>query len=355
MTFLESVRRRQDDYPPYYEAPTGEHKRYDQNVNLLGPHPAASQGVDLSNAHLYPNRDNRPLLEALARAFSLDWHHYWVGNGSDEILDLAFRLFLEPGQRLVTATPTYSMYPHLARLNRVAYVGVPTNDDFQITASKLLAQKPDMVLVCNPNNPTGTLFDPRLVGEILEAFDGPVLVDEAYAEFAGMTLISLVDKYPNLLVARTLSKAYGLAGLRVGFGVAHPDVAELLRRAKPPFTVNIASEQVAVRALADRRPVDQAIRAIGQERDRLTKGLRDLGFNVWPSHANFVLTLPPIPCEELYAKLKDRHILARLYRHEPALRDHIRFTVGTPEDTKTLLSALEKVLEEGEEEEVDPL
>ncbi len=344
MTFLDGVRRRLNEFPPYYDAPPGVPRRYDQNVNLLGPHPATKTHVSLDGVHLYPDRDNRALLQAYAATVHLSHDHFWVGNGSDEILDLTLRLFLEPGQRLVAPTPSYSMYPHLARLNRITYVPTPTNDEFQTTASKLLAQKPDMVLVCNPNNPTGTLFDPRLVGELLESFDGPVLVDEAYAEFAGVTVLPLIDRFPNLLIARTLSKAYGLAGLRIGFGAAHPDVAELLRRAKPPFSVNLASERIAVQALADRRPVDAAVATIAQQRERLARGLRELGFHVWPSHANFLLTLPPIPCEDLHRRLKGEGILARLYLHEPALRDHIRFTVGGPQDTDALLGALQHIL-----------
>lgn len=345
MTFLDTVRRRAGDFPPYYEAPAGTHKRYDQNVNLLGPHPAVRESLRLDDAHLYPHRDNRPLMESIGAAFGLTPDHFWVGNGSDEVLDLAIRLFLEPGQRLVVPTPSYSMYPHLARLNRVEYVGVATNDQFQTTASKLLAAKPDLILVCNPNNPTGTLFDPRLVGELLESFEGPVLVDEAYAEFSGTTLLPLVDRFPNLLISRTLSKAYGLAGLRIGFGAAHPEVADFVRRAKPPFSVNVASERVAGRALKDRTHVEHAIATIARERERLAAGLKELGFHVVPSHANFLLTLPPIPCEELYARLKEKNVLARLYRHEPALRDHVRFTVGTAADTHGLLEALGLILD----------
>jgi histidinol-phosphate aminotransferase len=162
-----------------------------------------------------------------------------------------------------------------------------------------------------------------------------------------------VDRFPNLIISRTLSKAYGLAGLRIGFGVAHADVAELCRRAKPPFSLNLVSEQIAVRALADPRPVERTIQTIGQERERLGNGLKNLGFTVVPSYANFLLTLPPIPCEELYARLKSKGILARLYRHEPALRDHLRFTIGSPSDTRTLLGALEEILDTARTTEAD--
>lgn len=344
MNFVENARRRQAQYPPYYEAPPGSHKRYDQNVNLLGPHPAVRERISLDDAHLYPHRDNRPLLEALARTFGLDPSQYFVANGSDEVLDLVLRLFVEPGRRVVAPAPSYSMYAHLARLCRLAYAPVETDDEFQFSAEGLLGARPDLVLVCNPNNPTGTLVDARVIGELCERFDGPVLLDEAYAEFAGTTALALVHRYSNLIVARTLSKAYGLAGLRIGFGVAQPDVAELLRRAKPPFSVNLASERIALAALADRRPVERAVAAIVRERERLAQGLRSLGFRVWPSQANFVLAAPPLPPSELHVRLKDHGILARLYPHEPRLHNHIRFTVGSADDTRTLLEALGRIL-----------
>lgn len=345
MSLLARVRERLNEYVPYYDAPTGDLKRYDQNVNLLGPHPAIATTNPVAKANLYPDRDNRRVLEALAARLDFEWRHFWVGNGSDDVLDLCLRLFLEPGQRLVVPSPSYSMYPHLARLSRVAYVPVETDEDFQTSAARILAQKPDMVLVCNPNNPTGTLMDPRVVGEILESFDGPVLVDEAYADFSETSVAPLVDTHPNLLVARTLSKAYGLAGLRIGYGIAHPDVAELVRRAKPPFTLNRYCEGVAVNALADPAPVDSVVATVRTQRQRLAKGLQALGFRVWPSHANFLLTLPPIPNDELRQALKQRGILVRLYEHEPRLAEHVRFTIGTQDDTDGLLAAVGDVLD----------
>lgn len=351
MRFIEAVRRRLPDYPPYYEAPTGDHLRMDQNVNLLGPHPRVAERVDLSRAHLYPSRDNAPLLEALARTFGLTHNHYFVSNGSDEALDWFLRVLLEPGQRVATPDPSYGFFANLIRLNRLVHVRVRTNDEFQIAAEGFLSQRPDLILVPNPNNPTGTFFDPLVIGRLLKEFDGPVLIDEAYAEFAQATVLPLIDRYPNLMVTRTLSKAYGLAGLRVGFGAAHPDVAELVRRAKHPFSVNQFSEAVAVAALKDPKPVHQAVEAVTRERTRLQAALHRLGFRVLPSQANFLLTLPPIPSAELYEKLRARKILTRVFPQDPTLRDYIRFTVGRPQDTDRLLETVQLILRTPEQEE----
>jgi len=348
VTFVDQVRRRLPEYPPYYEAPTGDQLRLDQNANLLGPNPVVQNTrIDTSQAHLYPSRDNTPLLEAAAKAFRTHPRNMFAANGSDEILDIILRTLIEPGGRVVTPHPSYSLYGHLCRLARIQHVKVPFDPEFRIAPDAILKERPDLVLLANPNNPTGTLLDPRVVGELLERFDGPVVVDEAYAEFSGTSLIPFVERTPNLLVTRTLSKAAGLAGMRVGFGVAHPDVAELIRRNKIPFSVNILSEQLAIQALHHPGHIERTIQQTAKDRDTLSKELQRRGFHVVPSSANFLLTLPPIPSEELYEALRLNGVLARVFPKEPALRDYIRFTVGRPEDHKRLLTTLDKILDGG--------
>lgn len=345
MTFLERIKRRIPDYPAYYEAPAGDLLRLDQNANLLGPNPAILRStIDLSKAHLYPTRDNTPLVEAAAKHFGVDPATVFVGNGSDEILDILLRTLVEPNGRVVTPHPSYSLYPHLCRLARVRHVPVLLAPDFQLTAQALIDERPDLLLVANPNNPTGTLLDARVIGHLLEAFDGPVVVDEAYADFSETTLLPLLGRFPNLIVTRTLSKAAGLAGLRVGLGFAHPDVTDLIRRNKIPFSVNILSEQLAVEALRHPQYIEKTVQDLARERETLAAALVGLGFHVVPSHANFLLTLPPIPSEELYLRLKEAGILARRFPSEPLLRDHIRFTIGRPQDNRQLLSALGRIL-----------
>ena len=347
MTFLEEVRRRLPDYPPYYEAPVGNLLRLDQNANLSGPNPVVRDAtIDLSKAHLYPTRDNTPLLEQAAKSFRVDVGQAFVGNGSDEILDIVIRTLVEPGGRVVSPHPSYSMYPHLCRLSRVQYVPVHMDSEFRVTSDALLAAKPDLVLIANPNNPTGTLHHPSVLRGVLEGFQGPVLVDEAYGEFSASTVLPLLQEFPNLIVSRTLSKAAGLAGLRVGLGFAHRDVAELIRRNKIPFSLNIVSEQLAVRALQHARHIESTVERVSNERERVAAALLDYGFRVVPSHANFVLTMPPIPSDELYARLKLKGILTRLFPSDPTLKDYIRFTVGRPQDNDQLLSTIKKILGE---------
>jgi histidinol-phosphate aminotransferase len=347
MTFLEEIRRRLPQYPPYYEAPAGNLLRLDQNANLAGPNPVVKEAtLDLGQAHLYPTRDNTPLLQVAAKSFRTDARNVFVGNGSDEILDIAIRTLVEPGARVVSPHPSYSMYPHLCRLSRTEYVPVRMDAEFRVASDAILAAKPDMVLIANPNNPTGTEHDPRVIGQILDKFPGPVMVDEAYGEFSGTSFIPLIDRYPNLIVSRTLSKAAGLAGLRVGLGFAHPEVADLIRRNKIPFSLNILSEQLAIEALRHVDHIEATVRRVTAERERVTKGLAALGFSVVPSQANFVLTLPPIPSEDLYQQLRAKGILARMFSSEPSLKDYIRFTVGRPQDNDRLLKVLKALLED---------
>jgi histidinol-phosphate aminotransferase len=349
--FLDRVRRRLPDYPPYYDAPVGDLLRLDQNTNRWGPHPAAlTRRPAMDAVNLYPQRDNQPLVDALAAAFGVDPAMVFAANGSDEVLDLLLRLLVEPGGRVATPHPSYSMYPHLCRLNRLTHVQVPYDGRFHVTAQALIEADADLVLMANPDNPSGTVLDPAEIGRLVDGFDGPVVVDEAYADYAGSTLLPLVGTKPNLVVTRTLSKAYGLAGLRVGFGAAHPEVAELIRRARVPFAVNHVSQDVAIAAVADPGPAVEGVRRVAAEREKLAASLERLGFSVVPSATNFLLTLPPVRASELEAALRSRGILARTFEHEPALADHVRFTVGTPPENQRLLEALTTIIDAPEAE-----
>lgn len=345
--FLGRVRDLLPEYPPYYAAPAGDLLRLDQNTNRLGVHPAVVRVTpDLSAANLYPDRDNGPLIDAVAEAFDVDRERLFAANGSDEVLDILIRLLTPPGGRVATPHPSYSMYPHLCRFSRVDHIQVPYDADFRLHADDLLAADADLILIANPDNPTGTVLSSKTITRVLDAFDGPVVLDEAYADFAEETFLDRLADHDNLLVVRTLSKAYGLAGLRVGFGAAHPDVAELVRRAKLPFSINLASQQLAIEALKDPQPARDGVRVIADERGRLAAGLEDRGFDVTPSRANFLLTKPPIKPAALRDALRERGILARTFEHEPALADRIRFTVGTTEETNRLFAALDDILKE---------
>lgn len=339
------------DLKPYYKAPLdGNPLRLDQNTNLAGPNPAIAK-VDPRklDATQYPGRDADRLLAALSEFHGLPADRFVAGNGGDELLEILVKAFGEPGSVLAVPAPTYSLYPAIAKAAGLRYKPVPTRGGFAtLDVEGIAATKPRMVWVANPNNPTGARYNGGDLERLLAAVDGIVLVDEAYIEYAGLkhSLLPRVDGADNLVVLRTFSKAYGLAGLRVGYLAANQELAARLNLAKPPFNVNLYSEAVATAALDEQEWVDAGVKAVRAERDTLAAALRKLGFRVHPSEANFLLTDPPIDSAELLLRLRQRGILARTFPTSPGLERTIRFTVGGPAETDALLKALRSILAE---------
>lgn len=336
---------------PYYKAPLeGDPLRLDQNTNLAGPNPALAK-VDATrlDAAQYPSRDADGLLAALAEFHGLSPDHFIAGNGGDELLGILVQAFGEPRSILAVPAPTYSLYPAIAKQAGLRYRTVPTKGGFAtLDVDGLAALKPRMVWVANPNNPTGARYSGGDLLRLLAATDGIVLVDEAYIEYAGLrhSLLPRVEEFDNLVVLRTFSKAYGLAGLRIGYLAANRALADCLRLAKPPFNVNVYSEAVAVAALEEQEWVDAGVQAVRAERGRMAGMLRDFGFRVHPSEANFLLTDPPLDAGELLLALQRKRILARTFPTTAGLERTLRFTVGGPAQTDELSTALEAILQE---------
>jgi histidinol-phosphate aminotransferase len=338
------------DLKPYYKAPLEGHPlRLDQNTNLSGPNPALAKVNPTSlDAAQYPGRDADALLAALCEFHGLPEDRFLAGNGGDELLEILVKAFGEPGSVLAVPAPTYSLYPAIAKAAGLRYKPVPTKGGFtQLDVEGILAAKPRMVWVASPNNPTGVRFNGGDLERLIAGVEGIVLVDEAYIEYAGLkhSLLPRVDEFDNVVVLRTFSKAYGLAGLRVGYLAANADLADRLRLAKPPFNVNVYSEAVAVAALQEQEWVDAGVKAVRQERERLAAALKQLGFRVHPSEANFLLTDPPLDAGELLLRLRKEGILARTFPSTPGLERTIRFTVGGPAETDRLVAALTRIKE----------
>ncbi|MFA5944846.1 MAG: histidinol-phosphate transaminase [Candidatus Thermoplasmatota archaeon] len=336
---------------PYYKAPLdGNPLRLDQNTNLRGPNPAiAAVDARKLDATQYPSRDADDLLEALAQFHNLSADHFTVGNGGDELLELLVKAFGETGSTLAVPAPTYSLYPGIATGAGLRFKPVPTRGGFAtLDVEAIAATKPRMVWVANPNNPTGARYKGDDLEQLLGAIDGVVLVDEAYIEYAGLknSLLNRVEEFDNLVVLRTFSKAYGLAGLRVGYLAANLDLSARLRLVKPPFNVNVYSEAVAVAALEHQEWVDEGVRTVRAERERLAAGLKSLGFRVHASEANFLLCEPSIDAGELLLALRKAGILARTFPTTAGLERTIRFTIGEPRHTDALMTALRGIVPE---------
>lgn len=335
---------------PYYKAPVGgDPLRLDQNTNLDGPNPALAK-VDPTalDVTLYPSRDADDLRAALARWHGIGAEHFVVGNGSDECLDLVTKAFTVPGQTLTTPWPSYSLYPFYARLQDLRMERVPLRGHWRLDVDAVLRTRAAVTLLATPNNPTGTRFPVGDVEAVLEGSDGVVVVDEAYVEYAGLqhSLLGRVDEYDNLLVMRTWSKAYGLAGLRAGYLAGNPELVERLLLVKPPFNLNLYTERVAIAALDEQEWLDRHVAGVREGREQVHAGVRALGFEPYDSAANFVLARSPLPPAHVVDGLRRRHVLIRHFPGVPGLDEMVRFGVGRPEHTERLLAALREVLEE---------
>lgn len=294
----------------------------------------------------YPDPRQRKLKAQIAKWRDIPADRILLGNGSDEVLDLLFRVFCEPGKdRVITLPPTYGMYKVLAGVNAVENLEIPLDESFQPRVAEVLehaAADTKLLFLCSPNNPTGNRMDPDRIQALLKGFPGIVVVDEAYVDFTGAeSLIRVLDTYPRLVVVQTFSKAMGLAGLRLGMAMAHPEIIEYMNRIKPPYNVNELTQQKALEALQDQEAKKTEVSRLLRERGRLENSLGSLPCvrEVFPSAANFLLVRMD-DADRRYVELLDRGIVVRNRSNQVGCANTLRFTVGTPEENLKLLEAL---------------
>lgn len=333
---------------PLYYNPKVKAVRMDTSTNVLGPNPVLRDvlrecaDMDLNQ---YPAPYSDGLREALAETYGISADNFVVGNGSDEVLDIIFKTYMNPGETVISPYPSYSLHSFFVKINAGRFDTVDLKPGFQLDADALLKREGKVILLCTPNNPTANTFDRRAVEQVIKEHDGPVVVDEAYGEFADDSFISRVNDFENLIVTRTFSKAYGMAGLRIGYMASNPKMANQMQRVKIPYSLNRISERAAMAALQNREYIDATIELVRREREKLSRGLNALGLKPFPSQSNFVLFKCPVPSSELVAKLADRGVLIRDFGKLRLLEDCARTTVGTEELNAMLLSRLEEVLE----------
>lgn len=321
--------------------------KLDANENPYGPSPRVAEALARFDAyHIYPDMEQRELRRWIGEYVGLDPAHVLAGNGSDELIDLLMKAYLDPGDEVMDFPPSFGMYSFNAQHYAARVIEVQRDERFEIDPEEALAAltpRTKLIILTSPNNPTGNRVPPETIARLLES-GRLVIVDEAYAEFASGSVVSWVPRYPNLVVLRTFSKWAGLAGLRIGYGLLPLEVARHLWKLKPPFNVNQAAV-VAVRAsLDDRAWLLENCRKIVAERERLRAALASIeGLRPYPSEANFILCdVEGRDAEALRRGLRERGILVRYYR-TPRLRNCIRVSVGTPEQDDRLLAALREV------------
>lgn len=322
--------------------------KLDANENPYGTPPAALLAMQEVAISRYPDGDATLLRASIASYTGARLEQIVLGNGSDELIDLLCRLLLRPGDEAIVCPPTFSVPAITSRAAGATVIEVPRLPLFHVDPAGVCAainSRTRLIFLCSPNNPTGESIPEAGLRAILSQGVN-VLLDEAYTEFAGWGALSLMREYANLMLLRTFSKAYGLAGLRVGYGIFPDEIGATLQAARMPYNVNSAAQAAAAAALRDRAWVERHVALIIAERDRVSRKLEKIGgLEPLPSAANFLLVrVAAMPANLLYGELLNRGIMVR-YFNTPDLKDYIRVTTGTPAQNDALLRAIAAILQ----------
>lgn len=294
----------------------------------------------------YPDPQQRQLKTLLAESFSLSPANILLGNGSDEVLDLIFRAFCEPHKdNVITMPPTYGMYKVLAGINAIENREVLLTESFELDVDRILESvnsKTKVIFLCSPNNPTGNSFSVKHIEYLLNNFQGLLVVDEAYIDFATQgSWLNKLGQFPNLMVTRTFSKAYGMAGLRLGVCYASENIITILNRIKPPYNVNELTQRKAFQMIQNTALVEEQIAEILTERDRMIGQLAKISYvkEIYPTDANFILVKVD-DADKRYQEILELGVVVRNRSTQPLCYNTLRFTIGTPEENETLLKVL---------------
>ena len=334
-----------------------------KNINGLKPYASArdefSGDADIyldANENPFPNGKNRYpdphqrlLRNKLANLKGVDPKMVFTGNGSDEVIDLLMRMFCNPGiDNIIILPPTYGMYSVSAAINDVEIREVPLTKDFQPDTDAILNiadEKSKLLFICSPNNPTANLVNKEIIIDLLNRFKGLVVIDEAYIDFCpSATATHLLNEYPNLFIMQTLSKAWGLAGVRIGIGIGQHDLIQLLDNIKPPYNISVLNASAALEALSDSVSMKRKVDILLSERIWLTNALHALQSveKIYDSDANFVLVKIK-EADQVYRKLIEQKIVVRNRSTVILCEQCLRITVGVPEENRKLIQALQKL------------
>lgn len=304
---------------------------------------------DAGRLRLYPDPENKKLVSAIAARHGVSPENVFVGNGSDEVLCMCFPAFFDENDTVAYADVTYSFYKVWAHMYDVKSKKIPLDDEFKLLASDYLSMDGVKgIIICNPNAPTGTALGRLDLLKIVETnSDKIVIVDEAYGEFASASVASRINDYPNLLVVKTFSKAYALAGARCGYALGNKaliDGLKLVKNSMNSYTVNALTEAIVIAALSDKKYYAGVIDKINAQREETADALRELGFEVLPSSSNFIFAKHKVLSgSEIYFQLKENGVLVRHFKGD-RISDFVRITIGTHEEMKTLVSEIKKII-----------
>ena len=328
-----------------YSSARDEFKQGDSEMVFLD----ANENPFETGVNRYPDPQQRELKVQLGEIKGIPSENILLGNGSDEVLDLIFRAFCESGKdNIITLPPTYGMYQVLAEINNIENREVLLTGDFQPNVPKIFNKVDDntkLIFLCSPNNPTGNSFSEEKILEILNNFNGLVVIDEAYIDFSeSESWINKLKKYPNLVITQTLSKAYGMAGIRLGICYASAKIIQILNKIKPPYNVNELTQKRALTRVVDVISVKKEIADILIERDKLSKALLEVNFveKIYNSDANFIL-IKVDNAKLRYDQLLKKGIVIRNRTNQPLCENTLRLTVGTLDENQKLMEAFQSL------------
>ncbi len=345
--FLKAPLRDSQPYVPGEQPPDGEGWiKLNTNESPLPPSPRVIEAIKAAaddSLRLYPSHSAALAREAIAKRFAVEPHHVALGNGADELIDMCFRAFAAAGDRVAFSAPTYPVLEPLCRIHET--VPAPHRSDESFHWDDRFAYDPaPLKFVVNPNSPTGTWADPAAVEKVVEVSRGVVVLDEAYVDFAPFDLLALQRRYRNLLVLRTFSKSYALAGMRIGYAIGSADLIGALGAVKDSYNLDRLAIVAAAAAIEDEEHHRKIVDFVVSEREWLTDRLREQGFEISPSQANFVFVKPPrISGASVADALREQLILVRRYDLEP-IAGWLRITIGTRPQHERLLGALKEIL-----------
>lgn len=340
---------------PYTAGEQPQDKKYVKLNTNECPYPPSPQvektvrEFETGRLRLYPDPENAKLVAAIAKKHGVTPENVFVGNGSDEVLCMCFPAFFDENDIVAYADVTYSFYKVWAHMYDVRSKKIPLDEEFKLLHTDYLSLKDVKgIIICNPNAPTGTALGRLDLLKIVESNpDKIVIVDEAYGEFASCSVAGRVCDYPNLLVVKTFSKAYALAGARCGYALGNKaliDGLKLVKNSMNSYTVNALTEAIAIAALEDRKYYADIVDKINSQREETADALRELDFEVLPSSSNFIFARHKVLSgSEIYFQLKENGVLVRHFKGD-RISDFVRITIGTPQEMKTLISEIKKIV-----------
>jgi histidinol-phosphate aminotransferase len=296
------------------------------------------------NKNRYPDPHQRTLKKSLSKIKGISVDNICIGNGSDEIIDLVFRIFCEPQKdSVIICPPTYGMYEVSANINNVNIIKIPLDSNFELNVDEILSQNAKCLFLCSPNNPTGNSL--KNIEVLMNEFNGIIIVDEAYIDFSDKpSFIGRLSEFPNLIIMQTFSKAWALASARVGIAYADSNIIKLMDKTKPPYNVSRFNQEVALKALSKPKKFERRLKVILEQRDNLLKEFTKISVikKVFPTDANFIL-IKVSDADKLYNYLVSNKLIVR--NRNSVISDCIRITVGTPKENEALIEALKNYTE----------